>query len=279
MTSARSFKRNWIKASWLVILGAVIGAALRVTWIQAQPKVYVCAAKLTVNPALEASREVSEAESQALFDAKQETRHQIEGAELQERALRRFLAREKFAGRNSLSPTGTTRIETADGSEPAIVMVNAFGMEPRHSRQFLDAVLDEFMYSVDSEAMKASALGGFRIAVLERASGAIEENRELWFPAVVFGIAGGLCGFALSLCLADWMTKKQVRPVSPNPQPSVIRRAARESFYQTSSRFSGLVLIGMSLGISVQFLSMHEDDQRPFWSAKLEARSQGGRRH
>lgn len=271
----RSFFQCWFKAGWLVILGIAIGATTRVLMLKAEPRVFISLAKLSLKSRPVANRPMPGADSDSLMEIKKAVIQWMESAEMRERALQTLKTRSRFNG-EALEPRfGGLRIEVPDSPDSAILTIRGFGGEPQTTRLFLDTVLDEFMYSLDAASMKNPALANVRFAIEERASGTIEDVRELALPGFLFGMVGGLYGFALSLCLAGWFFKKTRREVSPD-QEQPIRSVMRESFYQTSSRFSGLVVIGISLGASIQLLRLGDDEPKTFLAEKLRVESLSG---
>ncbi len=70
--------------------------------------------------------------------------------------------------------------------------------------------------------------------------------------------------------LAVWIFETRTQGIVRDHEPRSISRGREESFHRTSSRVSGLVVIGMSLGASIQLFLLSDVDSRHFYSVKLQ---------
>ena len=104
------------------------------------------------------------------------------------------------------------KIRCTQSKGSSIISVAAIGAEPKYTRVFLDALLDEYMafyreQSPDSEL----------VAIMERPGPAVEEQPALWLP---LGIAAGVgfgAGLVVILLIATLASIASPRRSAPPP--------------------------------------------------------------
>ncbi len=193
MKTHPSFFLCWLPVCWLVLVGASIGVIYQAKRIVSKPQEFISLAKLVTDvPAAGSASSFHEAIIKTL-----------ESTELQERARARMKALHP-----DLAPADVI-IKASQNRGASIFNIRAFGVEPKHTRLSLDALLDEFiaMDAADPAALRGSATGGEEITVMERASGAVEELQEWSRPIVLALLAGASAGFMLSVLIAALIHK------------------------------------------------------------------------
>lgn len=178
------------------VLAASVGICYQALRITGRPQEFRSMAKIVVTKATESPKDFYSS--------------QLESAELKSHAMKRVKALNPDLKETDVA----VRTTPADGS--GIISILATGTEPKYTRLFLDALLDEFLAMHMTASEKAAAKTSQpqdQISVMERASPA-SENVEDWRMPVAIGAAGGallggLAGFLLSLFI--------VRPRSPQP--------------------------------------------------------------
>jgi hypothetical protein len=216
MKKPMSFFLCWLCFCWLVILGTSIGVCVQALKITGQKQQYISLAKLVETGQKESgTSDITYQEYlQDFYGTIIET---LESSEMRRRAQARL---------RSLHPDfkeSEVTIKVTNNKGSSIFNVRAFGSEPKYTRYYLDALLDEFMaYRGQVDAKRNTAPV---VKIMERASGAVEDLQEWGFPIAIGLIAGGLAGLLLSLLLAailrSAVLRAATRAAQPPPLPTV----------------------------------------------------------
>ena len=209
MKKPMSFFVCWLCVCWLVILGASIGVCVQALKITGKKQQYISLAKLVATGQKEGGT------SGIIRDYRQDFYGTIiktlESSEMRSRAQARL---------RSLHPDFEkceVTIKVTNNKGSSIFNVRAFGSEPKYTRYFLDALLDEFMaYRGQVDAKRNTAPV---VKIMERASGAVEDLQDWSFPIAIGLIAGGLGGLLLSLLLAAILRSAILRAATRSTQP------------------------------------------------------------
>lgn len=127
----------------------------------------------------------------------------LESAEMKRRALERVRALHPELKETDVE----LRVVQAKGS--AIFNILATGREPKYTRIYLDALLDEFMAFRSYMLEKLGKTEGSPdVAIQERASPASENVEDWTMPVLVGAIGGGVSGGLVGLLLALLFVRK-----------------------------------------------------------------------
>ena len=95
----------------------------------------------------------------------------------------------------------------------AIFNILVTGSEPVYSQIFLNALLDEFMNFRQAIREKAQK-DGLDVAILERATTAMERNTDWKMPIILGGVGGAVLGLVIGL-LVSLLISLQGQPKAP----------------------------------------------------------------
>ena len=98
----------------------------------------------------------------------------------------------------------------------SIINIRAFGAEPKQTRIFLDAVVDEFMVSRQDAAGQQAKVPAF--TVMERASPPVENLPDWIVPIFIGVVVGGLGGLLVALFIGA-LVRPRNRAASPPELP------------------------------------------------------------
>ena len=119
----------------------------------------------------------------------------LEGAEMRRRALDRVRVLHPKLVENDV------RVRVSHPARSTIYNIRVFGGEPKYTRVFNDALLDEFMAF---RAKLPAPAGSLTITVMERASGAVEDIKERTKPVLAGALVGGGIGAAIAFLIASF---------------------------------------------------------------------------
>ncbi len=135
-----SFFKAWLCVCWIILVGAVGGVTMQSVRITGKPQTYISLAKLVAGGRMTGgSLGGGPAYQEYLTDFYGTIIEVIESAEMRRRALDRVRA---------LHPSvkeAEVEIQVSRNEGSAIFNIRAFGREPKYTRLFLDALLDEFI--------------------------------------------------------------------------------------------------------------------------------------
>lgn len=181
------FWKIFLVCSPLILIGAVAGVMLQALSITGTPREYISLAKIvTSSPGTGFSAAMDD-----FYGTVIET---LEGAEMRRRALDRIRA---------LHPDlkeCEVKAEVRQSKGSSIFNVIARGEEPKYTRVYLDALLDEFLAFRSSMSPPP---GSPTISVMERASGAVEDIKDWASPIISFAIIGGGLGALIAFLIAS----------------------------------------------------------------------------
>lgn len=121
----------------------------------------------------------------------------LESAEMKRRALERVRALHPELKETDME----VRVAQTKGS--AIFNILVTGREPKFTRIYLDALLDEFMaFRRQLQEQLGKTDGNIDVAIQERATVASENVEDWILPVTVGAIGGGLLGALVGLLLA-----------------------------------------------------------------------------
>lgn len=127
----------------------------------------------------------------------------LESAEMKRRAVERVRALHRELKETDVE----VRVAQTKGS--AIFNILVTGREPKFTRIFLDALLDEFMgFRRHLQEQLGKTDGKLDVAIQERATPASENVEDWIMPVTVGAIGGGLLGGMLGLLLAMLLVRQ-----------------------------------------------------------------------
>ena len=174
------------------VLGASVGVCVQALRITGKPQEFRSLAKIV--SARGADKENDAATLAVHYDTIIET---LESAEIKRRALERVRALNP-----DLKETDV-EIRVAQTKGSAIFNILVTGREPKFTRIYLDALLDEFVaFRRQLQEQSGQTEGNFDIAIQERASPASENVEDWVMPVIVGAIGGGVLAGMVGLLLA-----------------------------------------------------------------------------
>lgn len=178
----------------LAVLGASIVVCFQALRITGKPQEFRSMAKIVSARGMLADKGDDAA---ALADHYGTIIETLESAEMKRRALERVRALHPELKETDVE----LRVVQAKGS--AIFNILATGREPKYTRIYLDALLDEFMAFRSYMLEKLGKTEGSPdVAIQERASPASENVEDWTMPVLVGAIGGGVSGALVGLLLA-----------------------------------------------------------------------------
>lgn len=178
----------------LAVLGASIVVCFQALRITGKPQEFRSMAKIVSARGMLADKGDDAA---ALADHYGTIIETLESAEMKRRALERVRALHPELKETDVE----LRVVQAKGS--AIFNILATGREPKYTRIYLDALLDEFMAFRSYMLEKLGKTEGSPdVAIQERASPASENVEDWTMPVLVGAIGGGVSGGFVGLLLA-----------------------------------------------------------------------------
>lgn len=140
-------------AFFLMFVGSTVGVAIQAARVTATPQSFISLAKLVAGGRLVmASVSKAQLDPASLESYFQEALVALEGEEIGRRAADRVRALHP-----ELHPIDV-KVKASRNPGSAIINVRAFGAEPKQTRIFLDAVVDEFMVSRQDAAGQQAKL-------------------------------------------------------------------------------------------------------------------------
>lgn len=139
MSRLKSFFHCWLFVCWLPIVGAIVGIGVQSLRITSKPQRFVSLAKVLAQPRSNAKADSRSYKLTYINDFYGTTIETLEHAEMRRRALNRVKALNP-----DLKETDV-EISASRNKDSAIINIRAYGTEPKYTRAFLDALLDEFM--------------------------------------------------------------------------------------------------------------------------------------
>lgn len=181
------FWKVFLLFSPLILIGAVAGVMLQALRITGTPREYISLAKIVVSsPGTGFSASMDD-----FYGTVIET---LEGAEMRRRALDRVRALHPDLKECEVE----AEVHQSKGS--SIFNIIARGAEPKYARVYLDALLDEFLAFRSSMSPPP---GSPTIAVMERASGAVEDMKDWASPIISSAFVGGGLGALFAFLIAN----------------------------------------------------------------------------
>jgi len=180
---------------WGLIIGIALGSLIQILRLTSRPLEFRSLAKVVAAQGLDPEKIVSHEINDDYYGTIIET---LESSGMKAAAMKRMKA---------LNPETKDRdvdIRVAQTKGSAIFNVLATGNEPKYTKVFLDALLDEFMILRTRQAEKAGLPPWKDVAIQERATPAFENVGDWSMPLLVGTVAGawvgGLLGFLSKLC-------------------------------------------------------------------------------
>jgi hypothetical protein len=139
MSKQRSFLQCWLLVCWLPIVGAVVGVRVQSLRITSKPQRFISLAKVLAQPRGNAKGDSGSYKATYIDDFYGTTIETLEHTEMRRRALDRVRA---------LHPdlkVIDVAISASRNKNSAVINIHAYGTEPKYTRIFLDALLDEFV--------------------------------------------------------------------------------------------------------------------------------------
>lgn len=193
MSSGRIFARIGI-ALFFAILGVSAGVCIQALRITGKPQEFRSLAKIVSARGVLADKGDDAA---ALADHYGTIIETLESAEMKRRALERVRALNPELKETDVE----IRVVQTKGS--AIFNILVTGREPKFTRIYLDALLDEFMaFRRQLQEQLGETDGNLDVAIQERATTAYENVKDWVMPITVGVIGGGLLGALVGLLLA-----------------------------------------------------------------------------
>lgn len=189
------FWKVFLLCSPLILIGAVAAVVFQVQRITGSPREYISLAKIVVS----APGTGFAASMDDVYGTIIET---LESAEMRRRALDRMRVLYPELKECEIEVT----VRQLKGS--AIFNIVARGAEPKYTRIYLDALLDEYM------AFRASMSpppGSPTVAIMERASGAVEDIQDWTAPLASAIIVGGGLGALVAFLIASLLGRSEGR--------------------------------------------------------------------
>lgn len=192
-----------------VILGVSAGVSIQAFRITSKPQSFISLAKLVAGVRMEiSSADTSDSEDPGAVYS--EVLKTLESEEISRRALDRVRALHPEVKESEVE------IRASQNRGSAIFNIRAFGTEPKYTRLFLDALLDEFINFRNADP-------GLRdkkptIHIMERASSAVEDLQDWALPIAVGVVVGGLVGLLTGLIIAT-LIYAATRSSGPPPIP------------------------------------------------------------
>lgn len=178
----------------LAVLGATVGICFQYLRITSRPQEFRSLAKIVSARGMLADKGD---DASTLADHYGTIIETLESAEMKRRALERVRALNPDLKETNLE----VRVLQTKGS--AIFNILVTGREPKFTRIYLDALLDEFMASRHQQQEQLVKGGGtIDVVIQERATPAFEDVEDWIMPVTVGSIGGGLLGALVGLLLA-----------------------------------------------------------------------------
>lgn len=180
----------------MAVLGASVGVCYQSLRITGKPQEFRSIAKITSAPGKLGN--IGD-EPAAIAGHNATIIEVLESAEMKRRALERVRALHPEIKETDLE----TRAAHTKGS--FIINILVTGREPKFTRIYLDALLDEFMawrHEMRSRFQGNSPNRDEDVAILERATPASEHVEDWVMPVTVGAIGGGLLGALVGLLIA-----------------------------------------------------------------------------
>lgn len=178
----------------LAILGASVGVCFQSLRITGKPQEFRSLAKIVSARGMLADRSDDAAAVADHYGTIIET---LESAEMKRRALERVRALNPDLKETDVE----IRVTQTKGS--AIFNILVTGREPKFTRIYLDALLDEFMaFRHQLQEKLGNGDGKTDVAIQERATPAFANVEDWKMPILVGAIGGGLLGGLVGLLLA-----------------------------------------------------------------------------
>lgn len=195
MSEKKSFFRSWLLVCWIPLLTLSAGIAMQALRITGQPQQYISLAKLIEEAPVtrSGSNTVEQYEIRTKFYGT--VIETLESAEMRRRALDRVRALHPDLKKTEVD------IQVSQIRGSAIINIRAFGSEPKYTRLFLDALLDEFMANWKKLQESAGNMVS-NVKIMERASPPVEDLQDWTKPIISGALIGGVGGLVLSLLLA-----------------------------------------------------------------------------
>jgi hypothetical protein len=186
---------KFIVGFFVILFCASVGVCVAALKITSKPRQYISLAKLVSAPTMATSA----TNPKALEDFHGAIIETIESAEMRRRSLDRVRA---------LYPDlkgSDVQIEVSQTRGSSIFNVRAFGTDPKYTKTYLDALLDEFIdFRVSSS--------GENVTIMERASGAVEDLPD-WLPTILIGgTAGAACGALIAFLTSSLFSRSSAAP-------------------------------------------------------------------
>lgn len=195
----------------LVILGASIGVGVQALRITAKPQSFISLAKLVAGERTAGGSQgvglPFQEHLKGFYGAIIET---IESAEIRRRA------RDRVRALHPELKECEVEVQASQNKGSAIFNIRAFGTEPKYTRVFLDALLDEFM--AFRSAGRIPQTDTASVQIMARASSPVEDLQDWAFPIAIGAVAGGLGGVLLALLISAFI-RTATRPTNPPPLP------------------------------------------------------------
>lgn len=192
-------RNNSASLVWGVVAGIVIGLCLQIIRLASHPAEFRSMAKVAVRSettfvTVPGSPGYGESYGRIIQD--------LESSDLARRAIRRI---------KNLTPEVKARdvdIRVLPAKESAVLNILATSNEPKFTRIFLDALLDEFILLRLSQAQETGHTTANVVAVQERAIPALENIEDWTMPLFAGAVNGALAGGLLGL-LAKSLKKRR----------------------------------------------------------------------
>jgi hypothetical protein len=176
-----------------VILGMTAGVAIQAYRITSQPQSFISLAKLVAGGRMVISSGDA-ADSENLGAVYSEVLKTLESEEISRRALNRVRALHPDVKESEVE------IQASQNKGSDIFNLRAYGTEPKYTRLFLDALLDEFINFRNADPGLKDKKPA--VHIMERASSAVEDLQDWALPIAVGVVGGGLVGLLAGLIIA-----------------------------------------------------------------------------
>lgn len=191
------FWKSFLLCSPLILIGAVVAVYFQAQIITGRAREYISLAKVV------ASAPGTGFPASTVEDFYGTIIETLESAEMRRRALDRVRVLHPELKERDVRVT----VRQLKGS--SIFNITARGDEPKYTRTHLNALLDEFM------AFRASMSpppGSPTVAIMERASGAVEDIQDWTSPLAFAIIMGGGLGALVAFLIASRLGRSEDEP-------------------------------------------------------------------